>query len=130
MFHKNVSIPGGRGVRLGRNPARWVWSFSNSPWKPSIPTAMKERTEVHGFFKQDSAGVSNGVRIKSGGAAPEGRVCLRWEIRFGLLEWGHRVTRLAAGGMLSGLGRKKTPEKFLQRLPDIMRPAYLLARRA
>ena len=46
---------------------------------------MKERTEVHGFFKQVSAGVSNGVRIKGGGAAPEGRVCLRREIRFGSL---------------------------------------------
>ena len=30
---------------------------------------MKERTEVHGFFKQVLAGVSNGVRIKDGGAA-------------------------------------------------------------
>ena len=44
------------------------WSFSNSLSKPSIPTAMKERTEVHGFFKQVLAGVSNGVRIKGGGA--------------------------------------------------------------
>lgn len=35
-----------------RNSARWGWSFSNSLSKPSIPTAMKERTEVHGFFKQ------------------------------------------------------------------------------
>mgnify|MGYP002553130187 CR=1 FL=1 len=51
------------------NSARWGWSFSNSLSKPSIPTAMKERTEVHGFFKQVSAGVSNGVRIKGGGAA-------------------------------------------------------------
>ena len=62
---------------------------------------MKERTEVHGFFKQVSAGVSNGVRIKGGGAAPEGRVCLWRKIRFSFLE-SHRVTRLAAGGMLSG----------------------------
>ena len=45
------------------NSARWGWSFSNSLSKPSIPTAMKERTEVHGFFKQVLAGVSNGVRI-------------------------------------------------------------------
>ena len=58
------------------NSARWGWSFSNSLSKPSIPTAVKERTEVHGFFKQVLAGVSNGVRIKGGGAAPEGRVCL------------------------------------------------------
>ena len=84
-----------------RNSARWGWSFSNSLSKPSIPTAMKERTEVHGFFKQVSAGVSNGVRIKGGGAAPEGRVCLWRKIRFSVLEC-HRVTRLAAGGMLSG----------------------------
>ena len=62
---------------------------------------MKERTEVHGFFKQVSAGVSNGVRIKGGGAAPEGRVCLWRKIRFSFLE-SHRVTRLAAGGTLSG----------------------------
>ena len=83
------------------NSARWGWSFSNSLSKPSIPTAMKERTEVHGFFKQVSAGVSNGVRIKDGGAAPEGRVCLWRKIRFSFLE-SHRVTRLAAGGTLSG----------------------------
>ena len=35
-------------------------------------TVVKGRMEVHGFFKQVSAGVSNGVRIKGGGAAPEG----------------------------------------------------------
>ena len=46
MFHKNVSISGGRGVRLGSG------------------------TRQGGFGV--SAGVSNGVRIKGGGAAPEG----------------------------------------------------------
>ena len=115
---------------LGLEPGKVGLEFFQQPVEAfHTVTVVKGRMEVHGFFKQVSAGVSNGVRIKGGGAAPEGRVCLRREIRFGLLEWGHRVTRLSAGGMLSELGRKKTPEKFLQRLPDIMRPAYLLARR-
>ncbi|MFR1532866.1 MAG: hypothetical protein ACLSTO_03875 [Bilophila wadsworthia] len=66
-----MSGASGLGLELGKVGLE----FSNSLSKPSIPTAMKERT-VHGFCKQVSAGVSNGVRIKGGGAAPEGRVCL------------------------------------------------------
>lgn len=87
---------------LGLEPGKVVLEFFQQPVEAfHTVTVVKGRMEVHGFFKQVSAGVSNGVRIKGGGAAPEGRVCLRREIRFGLLEWGHRVTRLAAGGMLS-----------------------------
>ena len=87
---------------LGLEPGKVGLEFFQQPVEAvHTVTVVKGRMEVHGFFKQVSAGVSNGVRIKGGGAAPEGRVCLWRKIRFSFLE-SHRVTRLAAGGTLSG----------------------------
>ena len=67
-----MSGASGLGLELGKVGLE----FFQQPVEAVHTNSHEERTEVHGFFKQVSAGVSNGVRIKGGGAAPEGRVCL------------------------------------------------------
>jgi len=58
---------------LGLEPGKVGLEFFQQPVEAvHTVTVVKGRMEVHGFFKQVSAGVSNGVRIKGGGAAPEG----------------------------------------------------------
>ena len=57
---------------MGLEPGKVGLEFFQQPMEAfHTVTVVKGRMEVHGFFKQVSAGVSNGVRIKGGGATPD-----------------------------------------------------------
>ena len=85
MFHKNVTISGSRASGLGLEPGKMGLGGQTAGGCRPHGNGHEGADGGTCFFKQVSAGVSNGVRIKGGGAAPEGRVCLRREIRFGSL---------------------------------------------